>query len=196
MARSLVVIGASLGGMDAIRIILKSLPTPFPLPIVVVAHREANSSDRLEKALRAACALPVVGIVDKEVIMPGRVHVAPGGYHTLVDDEGFALSTEGRSRFSRPSIDLLFISAAQCYGDAVIGVILSGANDDGARGLATIATCGGLTIVEDPNSAAASTMPQAAIAAVPEARVLPVEAIGAALWYAATKGEGHSGPRR
>lgn len=192
----IVVIGASLGGMDAMRIILNSLPARFPLPIAVVQHRESSGGDLLEESLRNASELPVVGIVDKQVIMPGRVHVAPGGYHALVDDECFALSTEERSRFSRPSIDVLFTSAAQFYGDGVIGVILSGANDDGARGLATIASCGGLAIVQDPDSAAARAMPDAALAAVPDARVLPLDAIGAALWYAATKRESRFAARR
>ena len=114
---------------------------------------------------------------DKEAIVPGRVYLAPAGYHLLVEDEHFALSTEPPVWYARPSIDVLFESAAEARGAQVIGVILSGANADGARGLAFIKRCGGIAVVQDPATAESSAMPNAALSATETAEILPLEEI-------------------
>ena len=178
MTYAIVVIGASLGGLRAMQQILSALPSQFPLPIALVQHREPGSDDTLEGLLQTASALPVVEILDKQIILPGRVYVAPADYHTLVEDGHFALSTDEPVNHSRPSIDVLFESVADAYGERVIGVVLTGANDDGARGLALIKARGGLAVVQDPGTAEASAMPKAALKAVAGAPAMPVEGIG------------------
>ena len=178
MTYAIIVIGASLGGLRAMQQILGALPPQFPLTIALVQHREPGSDDTLVGLLQTASALPVVEILDKQVILPGRVYLAPADYHTLVEDDHFALSADEPVNHSRPSIDVLFESVADVYGERVIGVVLTGANGDGARGLALIKARGGLAVVQDPRTAEASAMPVAALKAVAGARVMPVEEIG------------------
>ena len=177
MPSGIVVIGASLGGLHAVETLLRSLTADFPRPVAIVQHREAGSDDRLGDLLQRHTALPVGEAEDKEAIVPGRVYLAPADYHLLIENGNFALSTEPPVWHARPAIDVLFESAAEARGARVIGVILSGANEDGARGLAAIKRRGGVTVVQDPATAESSAMPNAAIAAAEPDQVLPLEEI-------------------
>ena len=177
MEHAIVVLGTSWGGLNAVRVILGGLPTGIGLPIVIVQHRHRDSDGLLAELLQDVTAMPVAEVEDKDRVEPGRVFIAPPNYHLLIDDGHFALSTEEAVRFSRPSIDVTFTSAADEYGAGTIGVVLTGANDDGARGLRRIVDRGGLAIVEEPATAEIATMPAAALRAVPTAAVLPVSAI-------------------
>jgi two-component system chemotaxis response regulator CheB len=177
----LVVIGASWGGLEAVGRLLEGLPPEPGFAIAVVQHRRADSLEGLVRALQARTALPVSEAEDKEPIEPGHVYLAPPDYHLLVEPGSFALSTEGRVRFSRPSIDVLFESAADAYGSDAVGVILTGAGDDGAAGLASIKERGGTAIVQDPATAERAELPAAALAAVEADAVLPLEEIAAFL---------------
>lgn len=174
-----VVIGVSAGGLEALRLILTRLPASFPVPVVVVQHRGAEAQEFLARYLDERCEVKVKEAEDKEQAEPGTVYLAPANYHLLLDDDGsFALSLEGPVRFSRPSIDLLFESAADVYGSGLIAVILTGANDDGSRGLAAVKRRGGLAVVQDPATAEVAVMPEAAIRAAAVDFVLPLRAIG------------------
>jgi len=171
------VIGASLGGLHALEVILKGLPRSLPIAVAIAQHRHKDSDGELVNALQQYSLLPVVEAEDKQAIAPGRVYLAPANYHLLVEPGYFALSTEAPVSYARPSIDVLFESAADAYGERVVGAILTGANHDGARGLTKIKAYGGLTIVQAPNSAFSRTMPDAAIAAVPTAKILSLPEI-------------------
>ncbi|MBI5494783.1 MAG: chemotaxis protein CheB [Deltaproteobacteria bacterium] len=171
MTPSLVVVGASLGGLNALRAIMGGLPRDFPLPIVVVQHRSRDGDGTLTQFLQGSSALPVCEPDDKEPLSPGRIYMAPADYHLLVESGNLACSTDAPVNFSRPSIDVLFDSAAEAYGSGVVGVILSGSNADGAAGAARIAHRGGIVIVEDPSFAEAAAMPAAALAAAPRSHV-------------------------
>jgi two-component system chemotaxis response regulator CheB len=170
-----VVVGASAGGLHALRTIVAGLPGDFELPVVVVQHR-AKESELLCELLQECSGLPVSEVNDKQQIGPG-VWVGPPDYHLLVDNGYFVLSTDEPVRFSRPSIDVMFESAADVYGMDVIGVVLTGANADGARGLRQIADAGGHAVVQDPETAEVRVMPRSAAKAVPEACVMPLEEI-------------------
>ena len=173
----IVVIGASAGGLHALRTVLEALPAAFTIPIVVVQHR-SRDSELLCELLQEATPLQVIEVNDKVGTAPGHVYVAPPDYHLLVEEGYFALSVDEPVRFSRPSIDVTFESAVDSYGMDTIGVVLTGANQDGAHGLRRIVEAGGYAVVQDPATAEVRVMPQAAIAAVPGARVLPLEQIG------------------
>jgi two-component system chemotaxis response regulator CheB len=176
---SLVTIGASWGGLLAIQKVLDALPDRFPTPIAIAQHRAADSrSGALSRLLSLRSRLEVCEVGDKDPIEPGRVYVAPADYHLLVEPDGFALSLDGHVQHSRPSIDVLFDSAADTFGDRLIGVILTGANADGAYGLQRVKRRGGVTIVQDPASAEKREMPAAAIATGAADHVVPLEAIG------------------
>ena len=177
----LVVIGCSWGGFQALRQIFPSLPPDFPIPIVVAQHRLAEAGDGLGQSLQSASQLPIEDVTDKEPLLGGAVYLAPSDYHTIVEGKFLALSTEEVVQYARPSIDVLFESAANSYGEALIAVILTGANEDGAEGLARVKELGGYTIVQDPATAVRREMPDAALAKVRPKRVLPVEEIGPAL---------------
>jgi two-component system chemotaxis response regulator CheB len=179
VAYELVVIGTSWGGLHALRRVLGGLPANFDLPVVVVQHRHRDSDHLLVSLLQDHTALTVHEIEDKTPLAPGGVYVAPAEYHVLVEVGQLQLSTEEPVRFSRPSIDVMFESAADAYGARTIGVIMTGANDDGARGLRRIADRGGAAIVEDPATAESAIMPAAALKLVPDARVAAVDAIPA-----------------
>jgi two-component system, chemotaxis family, protein-glutamate methylesterase/glutaminase len=170
-------IGVSAGGLDALCTLFGQLPEDFELAIVVVQHRSKDSTALCE-VLESCSRLPVEEVVDKSVIAPGRVHLAPPDYHLLVEDGFFSLSLDAPELYSRPSIDVAFQSAADTYGERVVGVVLTGANHDGAVGLGRIVERGGYAIVQDPATAEVATMPSAALRAVPRATVLPLEAIG------------------
>lgn len=177
-----VVIGVSAGGLDALRTILPGLPEKFPVPVVVVQHRGAGNDDFFARYLDERCAVRVKEAEEKEEVEAGTVYLAPAGYHLLLeDDRTFSLTMESRVRFSRPSIDVLFESAADVYGSRLIGVVLTGASDDGSRGLAAIKKWGGLTVVQDPATAEVDTMPRAALQATTIDFVLPLAAIGSFL---------------
>lgn len=178
----LVAIGASWGGLDAIRDILRTLPADLPAAVVVAQHRSPESHrDAFRDLLGAATRLRVREADDKDVIEPGTVYLAAPDYHLLVEGGRFALSTDEPVQYSRPSIDVLFETAAESYRERCTGVVLTGANGDGARGLARIVELGGRAIVQDPVSAVRPEMPRAALAAVPEAQVAPVEEIASLL---------------
>ncbi len=179
----LIVIGCSWGGLEALGVVLGALPSGFPLPIAVAQHRSPGSSDAtLTSVLGARSGPRVQAVEDKDAIAAGGgVYLAPPDYHLLVEDGSFALSIDERVAYSRPSVDVLFESASDAYGAAAIGVVLTGANADGAAGLARLRRHGGHGIVQDPKGAERSAMPGAAIAAGGADEVLPLTEIGPAL---------------
>jgi len=179
----IICVGASWGGLDAVGRLLADLRAGIDLPVVVAQHRHASSTPGgLADLLRLRVKRPVVDAEDKMAIERGKVYIAPPDYHLLVEHGSFALSVDERVQFARPSIDVLFESAAYAYGPGVIGIILTGANEDGAAGLATIKRRGGVALVQDPVGAVRRTMPEAAIAATVADAVLPLEEIGAFLY--------------
>lgn len=169
--------GTSLGGFDALKAVLSSLARGFPLPIVAVQHQSADGRGDLAGLLQRHTPLVVLEAEDKETIRPGHVYLAPSGYHLLLEEGSLALSTDAPVWYARPSIDVLFESAAETHGSATIGVALTGASADGALGLARIKASGGLTIVQDPSTARSPVLPKAAIAAAAPHHVLPLEEI-------------------
>lgn len=173
----IIVIGTSWGGLSAVSAVVAGLPSTFALPLVVVQHRSPDAPGLLAELLQARTRLNVVEVEDKQPIVPGHVFVAPPNYHLLIDRGVFSLTTEAPVRYSRPSIDVTFLSTADEYGRRAIGVVLTGANEDGALGLKRIADRGGYAIVQDPTTAESAVMPQAALRAVGRSRVLPLERI-------------------
>ncbi|MEO8578802.1 MAG: chemotaxis protein CheB [Gemmatimonadales bacterium] len=172
MPYSIVALGTSWGGLSAMSKLLGDLPAEFPIPIVVVQHRSKDSERLLSQLLQDATDLRVCEIEDKEALTPGTVHLAPANYHVLVECGYLSLTIEEPVRFSRPSIDVMFASAGDTYRSAAIGVVLTGANEDGASGLAHIVKRGGLALIQDPKTAEIPIMPAAAMRAVPTAEVL------------------------
>jgi two-component system chemotaxis response regulator CheB len=162
----LVVVGASWGGLHALTTIVRALPATFAAPVLVVQHRSKDAAGLLAELLQDVTPLRVLEVEDKEPLRAAQVYVAPPDYHVLVDEGHFALSTEAAVRFSRPSIDVSLDSAADTYGERAVGVVLTGANDDGARGLRRIVDRGGWAIVQTPDTAEVRTMPEAALKAV------------------------------
>jgi two-component system chemotaxis response regulator CheB len=182
MAVELVAIGASWGGLQAVERVLGALPADFGAAVVVAQHRQADGANsRLEKLLDARCSLDVCEAEDKQALRPGCVLVAPADYHLYVEHGSVSLSVDEPLNHSRPSIDVLLHSAADAYGERAAGVVLTGANADGADGLARIVARGGTAIVQDPETAERREMPDAALAANPAARVLALREIGALL---------------
>jgi two-component system chemotaxis response regulator CheB len=175
----LICIGASWGGLQAVGRVLSDLPPEFELPIAIAQHRHPDAQEAtLAELLSLRTDRPVLDVEDKMPIQPQHVYIAPQNYHVLVERNSVALSVDERIRFARPSIDVLFETAAHAYGAGVIGIILTGANDDGAHGLAKIKQAGGVALIQDPLGAARRTMPDAAIAATVADAVLPLEEIG------------------
>lgn len=173
-----VVIGASAGALDALSAILPALPADFPMPIMVVVHVPPDRRSVMADLFQAKCRLSVEEAEDKEPIIAGTVYFAPPDYHMLVEvDKRVSLSSDEPVLFSRPSIDVLFESAADAYGPALIAIVLTGANNDGAKGLQAVVEAGGTALVQDPGTAFASTMPEAAIKMCPSARVMSPEAL-------------------
>ncbi len=181
MTLNLVVIGASWGGLAALSEIVSRLPRNLPVPLAIVQHRSKHADNLLASLLQDLTPLRVVDVEDKEPMEAGTIYIAPANYHMLVDGGHFSLTTDPMVRFSRPSIDVTFVSAGDAYPGAVLGVILTGANDDGSRGLRHIVNRGGKAIVQDPDTAESKTMPAAALKAVPEASVLSLGQIAAHL---------------
>jgi two-component system, chemotaxis family, protein-glutamate methylesterase/glutaminase len=160
----LIVIGASLGGMTALKVLLQGLIQAFPIPIAIAQHRHKASENQIVEFLQRHTTLRVKEVEDKDGIAAGYVYLAPADYHLLVEADHFALSTDEPVSYARPSIDVLFESAADVYRDRTIGIILTGANQDGAAGSAAVKACGGVVMVQDPKSAQSPVMPQAVIA--------------------------------
>jgi two-component system chemotaxis response regulator CheB len=181
-ALDVVALGASAGGLAALRVVLAGIPESFPAALLVVQHRTAGPDDMLAALLSAGCSLMVKDAEDKEIIRPGIVYVAPPDYHLLVEQNmQLALSVDMRVTFARPSIDVLFETAAEACRFHLTGVLLSGANHDGTEGMRCIRACGGVTVVQDPASAEFPAMPRAAIDAGVADHVIPVERIAPVL---------------
>lgn len=171
-----VVIGVSSGGLNALKILLPALPADFNLPVILVQHIGSTSGSFWIKAMDNMCKLNILEAEEKENIQKGNVYIAPPNYHLLVEnDRSLSLSTDKRVNFARPSIDVLFESAARVYKNKLIGIILTGSNSDGALGLKKIKEEGGLTIVQDPSMAESPFMPAAAIKATSVDHVLAIE---------------------
>ncbi len=171
----LMMVGTSWGGLAALRTLVGGLPPHFGMAVTLVQHRHKESDQLLGALLQERTPLPVCDIEDKMPIEPGRVYVAPPDYHTLVEPGHFSLSTDAPVRYSRPSIDVAFLSAADSYGHRTVGVVLTGANADGSDGLRRISDRGGMAIIQTPDTAESASMPEAAVTAVPRARVMPLE---------------------
>ena len=172
-----VVVGASWGGLGAVGELLEGIPADAAFALAIAQHRRADSFNGLVDALARRSALPLTEVEDKEPIEAGRAYLAPSDYHLLVEPGVFALSTEDRVSFSRPSIDVLFETAADAYGSDAVGVILTGTGNDGVLGLARIKERGGTAIVQDPATAERPELPAAALAAVLPDAVLAVHEI-------------------
>jgi two-component system chemotaxis response regulator CheB len=178
MLYSIVAIGTSWGGLMAMSKLLSELPAEFPIPIVIVQHRSKDSDKLLSQLLQDATPLTVCEIEDKDLLEPGKVHVAPADYHVMIERGYVSLTVEEPVRYSRPSIDVMFTSAGDAYGKEAIGVVLTGANEDGSRGLAHIVKRGGKALIQSPKTAEIPIMPEAAVRAVPTAEVLPLPQLG------------------
>lgn len=174
-----VVIGVSAGGLKALSRLLSYLPSDYSLPIIIVQHILESSDSYLAEYLNTRVAIHVKEAIDKETIRPHHVYLAPPGYHLLIeDDSSLSLSIDPKVNYSRPSIDVLFDSAAFAFQEGCVGVVLTGANRDGSTGLRTIKESGGVTIVQDPETAEFPVMPQAAIDTVKVDYIMSLEDIG------------------
>ena len=177
-----VVIGASAGGFEALLAILAGLPATYPMPLVAVLHLPDNHDSRLAELFDFRLTLRVREARDKESLEPGILYFAPSSYHLSIEnDHSFSLSCEERVNYARPSIDVLFASAADAYGKSLAGILLTGANYDGAAGMAGMQVAGGLTIVQDPASAEIPTMPDAALRRMTPDLILPLAEIHSVL---------------
>ncbi|HEV2703452.1 MAG TPA: chemotaxis protein CheB [Steroidobacteraceae bacterium] len=177
-----IVIGASAGGIEALMTLLPALAPRLLMPIFIVLHLPRDRPSVLSEIFTPKCRLPVCEAQDKEPVRPGTVYFAPPDYHLLVDEgPALALSADELVNFSRPSIDVLFESAAEVYGSRLLGIILTGANEDGAAGLAAVGSAGGVTIVQQPQSAQVKSMVLSALHRNPTSHVLELEGISAAL---------------
>lgn len=177
-----IVAGGSAGALEALSTILPVLPAGFSIPMAVVVHVPPDRRSYLREVLAARCAVAVKEAEDKERLEAGTVYLAPPNYHLLIERTGFfSLSFDELVHYSRPSIDVLFESAAWAFGQRLAGVLLTGANEDGARGIAAIRKAGGATIVQAPETAEASTMPHAALRLGPVDHLLSPAEIGAFL---------------
>lgn len=172
-----VVIGASAGGLNALKAILSPLPKTFFLPIIIVQHIHPEGTSFVD-ALSVRCSLKIREAIDKDKLTQGVVYLAPPDYHLLVEDEEtLTLSTDERVNYARPSIDVLFESASDVFKERLIGIVLTGANNDGAQGLKYVKGNGGIAVVQDPKTAEMPTMPQAAITKSTVDHVLGLEGI-------------------
>jgi two-component system, chemotaxis family, protein-glutamate methylesterase/glutaminase len=177
-----VVIGASAGGVEALSILLPALPRGLHACVFIVVHLPRDRPSMLADIFASKCALPVREAQDKESVEPGTVYFAPSNYHLLLDQgPQMALSADELVHHSRPSVDVLFESASDVFGSRLLGIILTGANEDGAVGLAAVHDAGGITVVQDPESARAPQMATAALKLRPADLVLPLEGIAALL---------------
>lgn len=189
-----IVVGCSAGGIEALREILRGLPADFPVPMIVVAHHGADGDALMVQVLERDSALKVSAAEEKAPAVPGNVHLAPGGYHLLIEADGtFSLSVDPKVCNCRPAIDVLFETAADAYGERLIGLLLTGANGDGSHGLLAIRLAGGLTVVQDPATAAVATMPQAAIDIGAAVHVVPLADVAGFLCAAVSRDHRHAG---
>ena len=180
----LIAIGGSAGAIETLARLFAGLPADYAAPLAVVVHLPRRRPSALAAALQTSCPLPIVEAQDKEPLRPGRVHVAPPDYHMLVDEGAtLALSVEEPIHFSVPAIDVLFESAADVFGPRAAAVVLSGANQDGADGLAAVARAGGLPLILDPRECPSPEMPTAALARTPDALVLSLADLGRVLTH-------------
>jgi two-component system chemotaxis response regulator CheB len=177
MSFRFVAVGTSLGGFQALRIVLGALPKDFPLPIAVVQHRRYDDTEPFASLLNGYTDLSIVEVEDKDVIEPERVYLCPSNYHLLVDRDHFALSTDAPVLHARPSIDMFFESAADSFGEGLVGLLLTGMSKDGTAGLRRIKDRGGYAIVQDPSRAEGHIMPESAISCIDVDKILPLEEI-------------------
>jgi len=159
-----IVIGASAGGLYAMMRMLKALPADYPIPVIIVQHRSKDERQLLEEVLQQHCSIHIKQADEKEKIRAGIVYIAPPDYHLLIEKDGtFSLSFDAPVNYSRPSIDVLFETAAGVFKEKLLGIILTGANKDGAQGIKEISLQGGTTIAQQPDTADYPEMPRAAI---------------------------------
>jgi two-component system chemotaxis response regulator CheB len=171
-----IVLGASAGAVEALSLLLPALPRDYALPLLLVVHAPADPPSVIVELFQAKCRIPVKEAEDKEPIQAGTAYFAPPNYHLLVEpDRRLSLSSEEPLLFSRPSIDVLFESAADVYGPGLAALVLTGASCDGAQGLQAVHAAGGVALVQSPDSAQVPTMPQAALDACPGAHVLGLD---------------------
>jgi len=175
MVPRVIAVGASLGGLDALQMLLRGLPATFTCPIVIVQHRRPEVDGRLVELLNGRSTLPVLEPDDKEKIQPGHVYLAPPNYHLVIEYGFFSLSLDAPVLFARPSIDVLFESLADSYGPDGVAVMMTSSNDDGALGAQAVKAAGGRVLVQDPATAKAPEGPRAVLAAVTADRILPLE---------------------
>lgn len=195
MLYQIVVLGMSAGGLKALEIVLGRLPSTFPVPLVAVQHRARESTDAYAQVVASQTQLPVREVFDDEPLIAPGVYLAPPDYHVFVEPGRLSLSTDEPVAYGRPSIDVLFESAADAYGDAVIAVLMTGANSDGARGVLRVKEAGGYVIVQDPSTAEVPAMPAAALAIATVDRVLPLDAIASELVRKVVSGSSSSEDR-
>lgn len=177
-----VTIGASAGGVEAVGQLLSALPPDFEPAVLVVLHLPAEGPNALTAIFSRKCARPVKEAEDKEPIVPGTVYIGPADYHLLVEpDYSLALSRDEARHYSRPSIDMLFESAALACRDRALAILLTGANADGAEGMKQICECGGRAWVQDPAEAFSAIMPEAAIQMITPDRIMTLNTMAACL---------------
>ena len=173
-----IVIGVSSGGMAALKYLFSALPVDFGQAIIVVQHISARSDNQWIKLLNDLSNINIKEADEKENIEPGNVYIAPSNYHLLIEKEKtFSFTIDDRVNFARPSIDVLFESAAEAYKNKLIGIVLTGSNNDGSNGIKRIKECGGLAIIQDPSTAESSYMPSSAISAIQPDYILSLENI-------------------
>lgn len=177
MQPHLIVVGSSLGGLKALSTLFQGLAPGFPVPIAVAQHRHKDSGPMLHEFLQRSTPLIVRDVEDKDALLPGFIYLAPANYHLLVEQHHFVLSTDDPVSFARPSIDVLFESAADAYGTGTIAVVLTAANQDGAAGAVRVQQQGGRVVVQNPAEAASPVLPQAVLNRMQPDAVLPVKAI-------------------
>jgi len=177
-----IVVGCSAGGLAALQRLLPALDATLRTPVIVCCHTGSADVSLLVELLRRVSALPVIEARERAPIDEATVHVAPTGYHLLVEeDRHFSLSVDGKVAYSRPSIDVLFETAADAWGERLVAVLLTGANSDGANGLAAVRRAGGYAIVQDPDDAESDVMPRAGLDIAGADACLPLDAIAAQL---------------
>lgn len=177
-----VAVGVSTGGVDALKTLLGGLPADYPLPILVVAHLSPDAGDGLAQLLDDLCPIRVKEADDFESIAPATVYLAPPNYHMQLEHDGrITLTVDPPVNYARPSVDVLFETAADALRGALVAVVLTGAGYDGSRGVAAVARQGGVTVVQNPESAVADSMPKSAIASVAPDYLLPLEQVSALL---------------
>ena len=177
-----VVMGASAGGVEAVSALLPALPADMAAPVFIVLHLPRDKPSILAEVFGRKCVLPVLEAEDKMPVQAGTVYVAPSNYHLLIDEgPQLALSADDPVHYSRPSIDVLFESAAAIYRERLLGILLTGANADGAVGLATVHDAGGVSVVQEPASAQSPHMVRSALELRPGHRVLPLQDIAGLL---------------